>query len=91
MAEKLIEFVVASDCACHGEAFLRGETRTVSKETYRELVAAGRVCMDDAAIDGAQADAKRRKGAERSARSSRTDPGDAKQAGETKPPAPPAS
>lgn len=56
MAEKRIEFVVAADCIGEGESYLRGETRTASEPVYRALRGAGRVCLDDAAAEAAQAD-----------------------------------
>ncbi len=48
MAEEMVEFVVATDCLCDGEVFLRGETKKVSKSVYRELLATGRVSRDEA-------------------------------------------
>lgn len=49
MAEEPTEytFVVASDCLVAGVPFLRGEEKTVSKEVYRQLLGAGRVCLDE--------------------------------------------
>lgn len=63
MAES-VEVVIFGDCMGEdGESFLRGERRVVSKQIYRQLVSAGRVCMSDEAMAAAEAELASRSGA----------------------------
>lgn len=54
MPTEMVSFVVASDCACGEEVFLKGETHSVPKDIYRQLLAAGRVAPDAAAPEPAE-------------------------------------